>query len=72
MTIGDEVEAALRQLTPREEHVLRLRFRIDSIADVAVRLSLAPAEVRRIIWSAVQKLWLAAVMEARSERANAG
>jgi len=76
ITFADEVEAVLRQLTPREEHVLRLRFGVGNtkqeIDGVAAWFSLTPAAAHRIEWSALRKLWLAAVMEARSECANAG
>jgi DNA-directed RNA polymerase sigma subunit (sigma70/sigma32) len=75
MTIAEEVEAVLRQLTPHEEHILRLRFGIGNrleIDNVAPWPSLTPTAGHRIEWSALRKLWLAAVMEARSECANAG
>ena len=75
-TFADEVEAALQQLAPREEHILRLRFGIGNTKQesdgVAAWLSLTPTAVHRIEWSALRKLWLVAVMEARSECANAG
>jgi RNA polymerase primary sigma factor len=76
MTIAEEVEAVLRQLTPHEQHILRVRFGIGNsereIDDVAAWLSVTPTAAHRIEWSVLRKLWLAAVMEAHSECANAG
>jgi DNA-directed RNA polymerase sigma subunit (sigma70/sigma32) len=76
MTLDEEVQAVLQQLTPHEEHILRLRFGIGKgkleMDDVAASLALTPAAVHRIEWSALRKLWLAAVMEERREWANAG
>ena len=74
MTFPDEVEGVLRQLTAREQHVLRLRFGTakQDIDGVAARLSLTPTAVHRIQWSALRKLWLTAVMEGASLPAKAG
>lgn len=76
MTFADEVEAVLRRLPAREEHILRLRFGIPNtkqdIDDIAASLLLTRKAVRRIEGCALRKLWLAAAMEARSECANAG
>jgi len=74
MTFTGEVEAVLRRLTSREQHVLRLRFgkAKQDIDGVAARLALTPTAVHRIQWSALHKLWLTAVVEAVHSPAKAG
>jgi RNA polymerase primary sigma factor len=75
MTIVEEAEAVLRELTPREEAILRRRFGIGNrqpeIEDAVVRPSLTPAIVRRIERVALRKLRLTAVKDAHSQRAPA-
>jgi DNA-directed RNA polymerase sigma subunit (sigma70/sigma32) len=76
MTMAIEAEAVLqKELTPHEGHVLQLRFGIGNgkqgIDEVAARHSLTPRAVQRIERSALRKLRLATVMEARSEYARA-
>lgn len=76
MDLADEVDAILRRLAPREEHVLRLRFGIgkrnQKIDGIAESLSLTPAAVRRIESATVRELWAAAAMEAHSDCADTG
>lgn len=76
ITLTEEADALLHQLTPHEERIVRLRFGIGArkheVADVAARLSLTPTAVHRIEQYALRKLRMAAMTEERSECAEAG
>jgi DNA-directed RNA polymerase sigma subunit (sigma70/sigma32) len=76
-TLAEEIETLLQELTPGEEHILRLRFGIIGhdameIDGVAASLSLPPTAVRWLERSALRKLRQAAMRESRREYAYAG
>lgn len=57
LELRDQIESVMKTLTPREEHVLTMRFLEDQdLPDVAAEMGVTPQRVQQIQCKALRKL----------------